>query len=225
MTQLEMKMWLTENLGPKRSGLRKALAEYLGVDANKITRWANYESGKESHVIPADVFQRMQAFFDDYVGMPNPDGASVPLMGYVGAGAVIEPDFEQVPPEGLDSVELPFSVPDDLIAFAVRGISMMPVYKPGTIIVVYREQKKPIESFYGIDAAVRTSDGRRFIKTINVGSKPRTVSLVSFNDPEVISNVHLEWVGEIFAVLPPGAGRSLSRGAGIQGQLALRNAG
>lgn len=222
MTDHEMKLWLQEKLGPRRSGRRKALAEHLGVSLDKITRWANTEPGKESHVIPAHIFQAMQAYFEDYVGAPDSPSMSIPVMGFLGAGAVIEPEFEQVPPEGLDTVELPFAVPDELIAFAVRGISMMPVYKPGTIIVVYREQRKPIESFYGMDAAVRTSDGRRFIKTINVGSKPRTVSLVSFNDPDVIPDVHLEWVGEIFAVLPPAAVKAIGRnGSGLQGRLAL----
>lgn len=222
MTDHEMKLWLQEKLGPRRSGRRKALAEHLGVSLDKITRWANTEPGKESHVIPAHIFQAMQAYFEDYVGFPENQSMSIPIMGFLGAGAVIEPEFEQVPPEGLDTVELPFAVPDELIAFAVRGTSMMPVYKPGTIIVVYREQRKPIESFYGMDAAVRTSDGRRFIKTINVGSKPRTVSLVSFNDPEVIPDVHLEWVGEIFAVLPPPAVKAICRNeSGLQGRTAL----
>src|SRR5246127_2207013 len=32
----------------------------------------------------------------------------VPIMGRVGAGAVIEPEHEQVPPDGLGDVELPF---------------------------------------------------------------------------------------------------------------------
>lgn len=215
MTDREMKLWLQEKLGPRRSGRRKALAEHLGVSLDKITRWANTEPGKESHVIPAHIFQAMQAYFEDYVGLPENQSMSIPVMGFLGAGAVIEPEFEQVPPEGLDTVELPFAVPDELIAFAVRGTSMMPVYKPGTIIVVYREQRKPIESFYGMDAAVRTSDGRRFIKTINVGSKPRTVTLVSFNDPEVITDVHLEWVGEIFAVLPPAAAKAIGRNGSV----------
>ena len=30
-----------------------------------------------------------------------------PIMGRVGAGAVIEPDYEQVPPEGLGDIALP----------------------------------------------------------------------------------------------------------------------
>src|SRR4026207_1101643 len=35
---------------------------------------------------------------------------SVPIMGRVGAGASIEPEHEQVPPEGLGGVELPLPV-------------------------------------------------------------------------------------------------------------------
>src|ERR1700750_3096232 len=35
---------------------------------------------------------------------------SVPIMGRVGAGATIEPEHEQVPPEGLGEVELPFPI-------------------------------------------------------------------------------------------------------------------
>ncbi|MGC0319623.1 hypothetical protein ABIG06_000252 [Bradyrhizobium sp. USDA 326] len=33
-----------------------------------------------------------------------------PIMGRVGAGAVIEPDYEQVPPEGLGDITLPFPI-------------------------------------------------------------------------------------------------------------------
>lgn len=221
MSDHEMKLWLQEKLGPRRSGRREALAEYLGVSLDKITRWANTEPGKESHIIPAHIFQAVQAYFDDYVSGVEPSTSTVPIMGFLGAGAEIEPEFEQVPPEGLDSVELPFAVPDEMVAFSVRGISMMPVYRPGTIIVVYRDQKKPIESFYGLEAAVRTSDGRRFIKTINIGAKPNTVTLVSFNDPDIIADVRLEWIGEIFAVLPPAAVRAIGRNGGLQGRLSL----
>jgi phage repressor protein C with HTH and peptisase S24 domain len=136
--------------------------------------------------------------------------SSVPLMGYLGAGAEVEPDHEQVPPEGLDQVDLPFPVPDEMVAFRVRGNSMLPVFKDGATIVVYREQKRPLESFYGEEAAVRTSDGRRFIKTIIKGGEPGTVNLLSWNDPMPIENVHLVWIGEIFSILPP---RGISRAA------------
>lgn len=130
---------------------------------------------------------------------------SIPVMGYLGAGAEVEPDFEQVPPEGLDQVELPFAIPDDLVAFIVRGDSMLPFYKDGTTIIVYREQKRPIEAFYGEDAAVRTEDGRRFIKQVMRGENG-TVNLISWN-AQPIEGVRLAWVGEIFAILPPSHAR------------------
>src|SRR6476646_5064159 len=38
---------------------------------------------------------------------------SVPIMGRVGAGASIEPEHEQVPPEGLGEVELPFPIGEE----------------------------------------------------------------------------------------------------------------
>ncbi len=98
---------------------------------------------------------------------------------------------------------------------------MLPVFKDGHVIVVYREQKKPIEAFYGEEAAVRTSDGRRFIKTIMRG-QGNTVNLFSWN-AQPIENVKLEWVGEIFGTFPQSSLRRVTRQGGIQGQLRLKS--
>src|SRR6187401_2101285 len=80
---------------------------------------------------------------------------SVPIMGRVGAGASIEPEHEQVPPEGLGEVELPFPIAEETIGFEVSGDSMLPKYENGDIIVVFKEQQHPVSSFYGEEAAVR----------------------------------------------------------------------
>ncbi len=126
---------------------------------------------------------------------------SVPIMGRVGAGAVIEPDNEQVPPEGLGEVELPFPIPEETLAFEVAGDSMLPKYENGDVIVVYREQRHPLASFYGEEAAVRLKSGERYLKTIERGKSPSLVNLTSFN-AKPINGVKLEWIGEICVTLP-----------------------
>lgn len=128
---------------------------------------------------------------------------SVPIMGRVGAGAVIEPEHEQVPPEGLGEVELPFPISEETIAFEVSGDSMLPKYENGDVIVVFKQQQHPVSSFYGEEAAVRLKTGERYLKTIERGKSPSQVNLTSFN-AKPINGVKLEWIGEICVTLPRG---------------------
>lgn len=150
---------------------------------------------------------------------PATGSTSVPVMGLVGAGAEVEPDFEQIPPEGLEQVSVPFALPEDMWAFRVVGDSMLPQYRSDTLIIVYREQRRALDTFYGEEAVVRTHDGRRFIKTLMRGD--RGVNLVSWN-AKPIENAQIEWIGEIFAALNPAALRRTVKQQGIQGQLHLR---
>src|ERR1700730_7108879 len=128
---------------------------------------------------------------------------TVPIMGRVSAGAVIEPDIEQVPPEGLGEVELPFPISEETVAFEVSGDSMLPKYETGDIIVVYLEQRHPLSSFFGEEAVVRLKTGERYLKTIERGKSPSLVNLTSFN-AKPIQGVKLEWIGEICVTLPRG---------------------
>ncbi|KQZ49745.1 hypothetical protein ASD54_12465 [Rhizobium sp. Root149] len=200
----------------KASGWKQMqLADHLGVSQSTVNRWlAGAEPEGHRRDAINDAYERLSVD-----GPASNDGGwyPVPIMGYVGAGAEIMPEFEQVPPEGLDQVHVPFPLPDDMMALEIRGDSMLPVYKDGHVLVVYRDQKKPVAAFFGEDAAVRTSDGRRFLKTIMRGSP---ITLMSFNAAP-IENVSLEWVGEIFAVIPRAQLKKTATSGGIQGSLKL----
>jgi repressor LexA len=149
---------------------------------------------------------------------------SVPIMGRVGAGAVIEPENDQVPPEGLGEVELPFPISEETIAFEVAGDSMLPKYENGDIIVVYRDQHHPLTSFYGEEAAVRLKSGERYLKTIERGKTANFVNLTSFN-AKPINGVKLEWIGEICVTLPRGQIERLRAKAAVRTRKAAKAPG
>src|SRR5215218_3466148 len=176
--------------GLQRAGKTKGgLAKAMGVRAGAVS-----EILAEIRLIKASEIQPII----DYLELN-----SVPIMGRVGAGAVIEPEYEQVPPEGLGEIELPFPISEETVAFEVAGDSMLPKYESGDVIVVYREQRHPVTSFYGEEAAVRLKTGERYLKTIDRGKSPTIVNLTSFN-AKPIRGVKLEWIGEICVTLPRG---------------------
>lgn len=195
------------------------VADRIGVSQSTVARWLG---GTEPEGRHRDAIKELYAA---HFGEDQLQTSTVPLMGFVGAGAEVEPDFEQVPEDGLDQVEVPFPLPAEMIALQVRGDSMLPMFDDGMVIIVYREQRRATESFFGERAVVRTAEGRRYIKTIIKG-EGATVSLLSWN-AQPIQNVHAVWIGEIFTFFPANSlrrtARQIARQGGIQGQ--LRSAG
>lgn len=174
-----------ERTGKSKSGL----AAHLGLRNSAITEILAGE-----RAIKADEM----ALIVEYLELDR-----VPVMGRIGAGGDIEPDYEQVVADELGTVRVPIALPGELIAFEVKGDSMMPRYDAGDIVVVWAEQKRATETFYGEEAAVRTRDGRRYLKTITQGRTRSVVTLTSWN-AKPIENVRLEWIGEIYLVIRAG---------------------
>ncbi|CAM1655481.1 helix-turn-helix domain-containing protein [Bartonella apis] len=183
------------------TGWRQAdLAEKLSVAQASVSRWfAGADPRGEHRDKITEIYNAITGKSEITRNTESLSKSYVPLMGYVGAGGKIEPDFGEMSPDGLGVVEIPFSMPADMVAFRVRGDLMLPVYREGHIIIVYRNQTKPLEAFYGEEAVVQTSDGRRFIKTIMRGAEG--VNLISWN-ARPMEGVKLKWIGEILAILP-----------------------
>jgi repressor LexA len=131
-------------------------------------------------------------------------------MGRVGAGAIIDVEFEQPPPDGYHAIELPFAFPDPVIAFEIEGDSMLPAYEPGEVIVCLRDQVRATEYYLGERVVVRLSTGQRFLKRLARGKKKGVYNLESWN-ARTIEDVRIEWVGEIIAAVNPGMIRRVER--------------
>ncbi len=181
---------------------QKDLADRLNVSQATVSRWLGNESDpRGSH---RDAILELYKSLKGY----NQITTLVPVMGYVGAGLEIDTDVEQIPEDGLETIEIPFDLPFEAIGFVVRGNSMYPVYKDGDLIVVKHLQTKPVSDYYGDEVIVLTEDNRRFIKQITRSSEG--IVLKSWNaDP--IKNVKIKWIGEIISILPRKAYRLLTK--------------
>src|SRR5436190_1463576 len=93
--------------GLKKTGKSKGgLAAAMGVRPGAVSEiFSGIRLIKASEIEPISEYLRLNW---------------VPIMGRVGAGAVIEPEYEQVPPDGLGEVELPFPTDEESIACAPR---------------------------------------------------------------------------------------------------------
>lgn len=124
------------------------------------------------------------------------------VMGMIGAGGEITPEYEQVPADGLSEIEAPFPLPDDAIAFQVEGTSMWPRYDDGDVVICRNRDRDPVD-LIGFEAAVRTAKGRRYLKRVLSGKSRGVYDLESHN-AEPIRGVKIVWASEVHSVIRAG---------------------
>lgn len=200
----------------QREGLSlEELAERVGLSTSYVQRLENED--RNLGVKHFDKFakalkaSRRELIVED--GSPASEPIPVRVVGRIGAGAEIFPEVEQLPPEGLFEITVPFPVPDGAVAFEVDGNSMWPRYDPGDVILCWREGTNATE-IIGWEAAVLTGEQKRYLKRIVQGTRKKHYDLESFNAPP-IRNVKLEWVSKVQMVVRAGEwqrmGRALER--------------
>lgn len=134
----------------------------------------------------------------------------VTLVGRIGAGAQIDVGVEQIP-EGGEQIETVMPLPAGAIGFEVAGDSMWPRYDPGDVIVC-TAQGKPLDDLYeGEEAAVRTTEGLRYLKRVRRSTTRGIFDLESHNAPPM-RDIRLDWASDVLAVIRAGKWRKLSDG-------------
>jgi phage repressor protein C with HTH and peptisase S24 domain len=184
-------------------------ARAFGWNENTYRSHENGERGLRPVVAEryAKAFRTTTAWLLTGDGQPETKNV-VRLVGRIGAGAVIDADFEQEPPGGFDEIEIPYPVPLEAVAFEIVGDSMWPRYDPGDIVICWKVAQTRTEAD-GWEAAVRLTDGRRYLKTIRRVSKDR-FDLISHN-ASPIREVQIEWACKVFGNIRAGEWKMLDK--------------
>ncbi|MFG1429303.1 XRE family transcriptional regulator [Roseixanthobacter glucoisosaccharinicivorans] len=130
-------------------------------------------------------------------GEGSPDSHTVPVVGYVGAGAEVHGIDDHEKGGGLDEIEAPPGASPHAVAVRVRGESMLPAYREGDHII-YDELATgaDIARYINKECVVRLTDGRTFIKTLARGSEDDCWTLWSYNAPPM-TDMLLEWAAKV----------------------------
>jgi hypothetical protein len=121
----------------------------------------------------------------------------LPVIGYVGTGAVVEPVDDHLQGAGLDTIPAPPDVRDG-IGLIVRGTSMMPRYNPGDIVIC-ENIERDLTSLIGRECYIQLADGKVYVKKLRRGSEPGRFTLVSHNaedieDVQIVRAYPVAWV-------------------------------
>lgn len=126
---------------------------------------------------------------------------TVPIVGYVGAGAEVFPinDFE--PGDGFNRAECPRGLnPATTEAVMVRGDSMLPI--DDGWVVFYSREPMTGQHIIGHLCVVQLDDGRGLIKQVRRGYTAEKYNLISTNATPM-EDVSIRWATRVRAILPP----------------------
>ncbi len=121
----------------------------------------------------------------------------IPIVGLVSAGESWEAIDEEA--MGPDEFAEDFTLSGaDPIGLRVQGTSMLPVYRPGDILMGSRTRGAAIEAALNQDCIIRTATGDSFVKVLRPGAGRGLFTLRSYNHayPD-IENIALEWVAPV----------------------------
>lgn len=175
----------------KLGNLKQAeFASVIGVSQATVSKWLSGKAKPEIHHWLA-----VRSFMAHHGYADGETVPTVPLQGFVGAGAVV------LPLEGdgaLEYIEPAFPMPAGTVCVQVRGDSMYPRYQDGETIYFRAETANPAD-LVGRESVVKLVDGRMLVKIIRKGTAANLYRLESWNAPP-IEDVEIAFASQVFFV-------------------------
>ncbi|MDE2099583.1 MAG: LexA family transcriptional regulator [Patescibacteria group bacterium] len=171
------------------------LGKELKVEQSTISRWLD---GAEPKLHQRDrilgLAKKLGIVKNDYLGE-----ATVPIVGYVGAGGQILYNEGQGP---FGEAKMPpKNATENTVAVVVRGDSMAGQLEDGWTVYYDRRQSPPLESLVGKLCVVGLQDGRVLIKKLLPGHATGCYHLYSFNAAPMLDQT-VEWAAMVSWIAP-----------------------
>lgn len=179
-----------------QGGISTSTLEGLAKAVGKPVDYFLAEDSPEIHVDPFERAQYAEAIEAERLAVIG----TVPLVGYVGAGATAH-YYEGIAPENLDRVPAPINATDSTVAVEIRGISLGSMFDRW--LVYYDDVRRPVtHDLIGQLCVVGTDDGRILVKKLK-RSKTRvgTFDLISEVEPP-IEGVSVQWAAKVRQLAP-----------------------
>lgn len=187
--------WIREGL--KGAGKTKSgLAQAMSVPNSAVTSLVQNKRSVRVHELPRII---------EYLGIRPPSSAipvgvrSVPLLGYVGAGAQAHYYAEG---DGLsgEEVDAPDGATESTVAVEVRGESLGALFDRW--LVFYDDVRDPPSSaMLGRLCVVGLADGRILVKKLQRGQLPGHFNLISNTEPPMYDQL-VQWAAVVKQMTP-----------------------
>jgi len=190
-----------KRLRQSRGETQAEFADAMATTQGTVARWEKGAAPK--HEALAMLARMAGVSVEQFLGTPmrSEDGAEVPIVGYVGAGAAVYAYDDMPHGEGIGYVDRPGFVRGRAVAVEVRGDSLVPVAEDGWRLIYQGEQTIIEDEILNRLCVVRLVDGRTLVKRVLRGSKAQRYHLMSTNAP-MIEDVEIEWAALVKAIIP-----------------------
>ena len=147
---------------------QQEFAERLQVTQPTVHRWEKgfYDPDEGALQRLSEMTDLPPAYFRYGEQALGPGPRTVNVVGYIGAGAQLNPIDDHAQGAGLEVVESPPGETLSTVAVIVRGDSMYPVYQDGDVIFYARDGVDDEAGYLGRECVVKIVNGPTMLKRV-----------------------------------------------------------